>query len=412
VASPLLVVRSVLVGSAGVRPVARRLSALAIAAASVFVLLPAAAGTAADPKLTAAAAAAQLQTLNTKAETLSEKFDSAQDQLSAAQLRLTADQHQVAAQQVQVNAARQLVSVLAVAAYTSGRLDSVGSLVGESDPTVALQRAAVLGLLTDHQNQTLRVATAANLRLQQAQTESKQQVSAINSLQASLKSQQKVLDGMVAEQTKLLKESETQEQIQAEQAAEAKADAAAQAAEAQQQAEDAAAALKASKAAARPAVAASAPTRTVAKVVAPQAQARATVTTASKPATSRIQSTVPATTSSRAAAVLRYAYAQLGKPYRYGAAGARTFDCSGLSMRAWQAAGVSLSHNAAAQYYSTPHVARSKLEPGDLVYFGFPIHHVGIYIGGGKMIEAPYTGADVRITSFGYRSDYAGASRP
>jgi outer membrane murein-binding lipoprotein Lpp len=67
---------------------------LTIAAASVFVLLPATAGTAsADPKVTAAAAAAQLQTLNTKAEILSEKFDAAQDQLSAAQVRLTADQH-------------------------------------------------------------------------------------------------------------------------------------------------------------------------------------------------------------------------------------------------------------------------------------------------------------------------------
>jgi cell wall-associated NlpC family hydrolase len=110
--------------------------------------------------------------------------------------------------------------------------------------------------------------------------------------------------------------------------------------------------------------------------------------------------------------VLRYAYAQLGKPYRYGAAGARTFDCSGLTMRAWAAAGVAISHNAAAQYDSTKHVAKSALQPGDLVYFGRPIHHVGIYIGGGKFIEAPYTGADVRISNLSARHDYAGASRP
>ncbi len=81
-------------------------------------------------------------------------------------------------------------------------------------------------------------------------------------------------------------------------------------------------------------------------------------------------------------------------------------------MRAWQAAGVSLGHNAAGQFDSTPHVSRSQLQPGDLVYFGHPIHHVGIYIGGGKMIEAPYTGVNIRITDFGYRRDYAGASRP
>jgi cell wall-associated NlpC family hydrolase len=272
----------------------------------------------------------------------------------------------------------------------------VASLIGESDPTVALQRAAVLGLLTDHQNQTLRTATAAGLRLQQAQTASTQQVASINAIQASLKAQQKVLDGMVAEQTKLLKESETKEQLEAQQAAEAAANAAARAAAQQQEAQ---AAARVSRAAVRPAIKAPAAVQ-----AAPKKQA------AARPST--VTAAVPAVSSSRAAAVLRYAYAQLGKPYRYGAAGARTFDCSGLSMRAWQAAGVSLAHNAAAQYYSTPHVSRSKLQPGDLVYFGSPIHHVGIYIGGGKMIEAPYTGADVRITSFGYRSDYAGASRP
>ncbi len=110
--------------------------------------------------------------------------------------------------------------------------------------------------------------------------------------------------------------------------------------------------------------------------------------------------------------MLRYAYAQLGKAYRYGAAGARTFDCSGLTMKAWAAAGVALSHNAAAQYYSTKHVAKSALQPGDLVYFGRPIHHVGIYIGGGKFIEAPYTGARIRISNLSARHDYAGASRP
>ena len=121
---------------------------------------------------------------------------------------------------------------------------------------------------------------------------------------------------------------------------------------------------------------------------------------------------VPAVASSKAAAVLRYAYAQLGKPYRYGASGARTFDCSGLTMRAWAAAGVAISHNAAAQYYSTKHVAKSDLQPGDLVYFGRSIHHVGIYIGGGKFIEAPYTGADIRISNLSARHDYAGASRP
>ena len=105
------------------------------------------------------------------------------------------------------------------------------------------------------------------------------------------------------------------------------------------------------------------------------------------------------------------ARAQLGKPYVYAGSGPDVFDCSGLTMYAWAAAGVSLSHNAEAQYLSLPHVSQSELQPGDLVFFGNPIHHVGIYVGGGTMIEAPYTGVDVRYHTI-YRSDYAGGARP
>ena len=105
------------------------------------------------------------------------------------------------------------------------------------------------------------------------------------------------------------------------------------------------------------------------------------------------------------------ARAQLGKPYVYAGSGPSVFDCSGLTMYAWAAAGVSLPHNAEAQYESLPHVDQSQLEPGDLVFFGSPIHHVGIYVGGGTMIEAPYTGVDVRYHTI-YRPDYAGAARP
>ena len=105
------------------------------------------------------------------------------------------------------------------------------------------------------------------------------------------------------------------------------------------------------------------------------------------------------------------ARAQLGKPYVYAGSGPSVFDCSGLTMYAWAAAGVSLPHNAEAQYESLPHVDQSQLEPGDLVFFGSPIHHVGMYVGGGTMIEAPYTGVDVRYHTI-YRPDYAGAARP
>jgi cell wall-associated NlpC family hydrolase len=115
--------------------------------------------------------------------------------------------------------------------------------------------------------------------------------------------------------------------------------------------------------------------------------------------------------SDHAQVAVQTAQAQLGKPYVYAAAGPDSFDCSGLTMYAWAAAGVSLSHNAEAQYLSLPHVPIDALEPGDLVFFGSPIHHVGLFVGNGTMIEAPYTGVNVRYHTI-YRSDFAGAARP
>jgi cell wall-associated NlpC family hydrolase len=105
------------------------------------------------------------------------------------------------------------------------------------------------------------------------------------------------------------------------------------------------------------------------------------------------------------------AAAQIGKPYEWAADGPDSFDCSGLTMYAWASAGVSLPHSSQAQYASLPHVSRSEIRAGDLLFYGSPIHHVGIYEGGGVMINAPETGEFVRRNSIS-RSDYVGAARP
>jgi cell wall-associated NlpC family hydrolase len=99
-----------------------------------------------------------------------------------------------------------------------------------------------------------------------------------------------------------------------------------------------------------------------------------------------------------AATAIAYARAQLGKPYRYAAAGPDAFDCSGLTMRAWGAAGVSMPHYSGAQYSMFPKVPLGSMLPGDLVFWGpGGSEHVGLYIGGGQMIAAPSTGDVVKI---------------
>jgi cell wall-associated NlpC family hydrolase len=79
---------------------------------------------------------------------------------------------------------------------------------------------------------------------------------------------------------------------------------------------------------------------------------------------------------------------------------------------AYAKVGITLSHYSGSQINEGAHVSRSDLRPGDLVFFGSPIHHVGMYVGGGDFIEAPYTGSNVRITELSSRGDYAGACRP
>jgi peptidoglycan DL-endopeptidase CwlO len=120
----------------------------------------------------------------------------------------------------------------------------------------------------------------------------------------------------------------------------------------------------------------------------------------------------PPVSGSGAAAAIAAAESVLGVPYVYAGASPQTgFDCSGLTMWAWSHAGVSLPHSSQMQYASLPHVSRDQLQPGDLVFFYNPIHHVGLYVGGGMMIHAPHTGSVVSRVAV-YWQYFTGAARP
>lgn len=119
---------------------------------------------------------------------------------------------------------------------------------------------------------------------------------------------------------------------------------------------------------------------------------------------------LPAASGSAKAAV-SYAMAQVGKSYVYGAAGPNSFDCSGLTMRAWGSAGVGLPHSSGAQMGSGRRVSLGQLQPGDLVFYYSPVSHVGIYVGNGMIAHAANPGTGVAMA--GVRSmPFSGAVRP
>ncbi len=115
----------------------------------------------------------------------------------------------------------------------------------------------------------------------------------------------------------------------------------------------------------------------------------------------------PPAPSGGAAAAIAFAEAQIGDPYRWGAAGPDRWDCSGLTMKAWQAGGISLPHYSVGQYTASTPISKSDLRPGDLLFWGSngnpsSIYHVALYVGGGMMIHAPRTGQDVAKVPVNY----------
>ena len=119
---------------------------------------------------------------------------------------------------------------------------------------------------------------------------------------------------------------------------------------------------------------------------------------------------LPVVGTGKAAQALRLAMTKIGRPYVWGAAGPNAFDCSGLVMWAYKQVGISLPHYTGSQWNAGTHISRSQLQPGDLVFFYSDLHHVGLYVGNGKMLHAPQTGDVVKIAPIAGRP-FAGAVR-
>jgi cell wall-associated NlpC family hydrolase len=324
-----------------------------------------------DKRAQAARLAQQLDAQNRQIEILDEQYNQAVLHQTDTQAALTTAEAQLQVADANLSQARERLATNAIDAYVHGGTTAIiDQLVGSSGQDMPVRKAYAETATGDEQQAVDGLhAAVADLKareasLQAAQSSARDAVkqvgstrnataSMVNTQEATLAQVQGELAQLVAQQ---------QAQLAAAQAAKAKADLAARA--------SALASPKPTGGHSSPRGSSSAPP------VGP-----------------------PPPAAAGASKAVATAEAQLGKPYQWGGAGPDSFDCSGLTMYSWAAAGVSLAHSAATQYDETAHVPIADLQPGDLVFFGSPPYHVGMFVGGGQMIDAPHTGASVEYDS-------------
>ncbi|MFB8236972.1 NlpC/P60 family protein [Kitasatospora purpeofusca] len=388
-------------------PSRARLAVLTTAVAGGAVL---ASGTAhAEPAPSLASVKEQVDRLNEEAEQAIERFNGFQEKQQKLQGEANRIQEKVARGQEAMNELRTQLGVVGAEQYRNNGIDPGIQLMLDSDPASYLGRASVQDQVAGSWTNLLKRAQDEQRKLDQERAEAAATLADLDAVGASLNAQKNQIQGKLAQSEALLNKLSAEERakINAQEAAD-KAKAAAQQAAAAERAKAAEkeAADKA-KAAAKEAAgkgAAATPQTTAPQTTTPQTPAANTpAPVANTPA--------PPAAGGRAAAIVQFAYAQLGKPYGWSKTGPSSFDCSGLTGAAYRAADVSLPRTSQEQWKVGTRIARGDLQPGDLVFFYPDLHHVGVYIGDGKMIHAPRTGKNIEVLAIGVMP-YMGAVRP
>ncbi len=304
----------------------------------------------------AAGAAAQVRQVQQEAEALTEQWHAAQDDVTARRAELDSLRGAIDPARAAADAARgdeehyrEQVDTVALSTFESGRLDSFNALLASQTPQDYLDQMSALEMIAAQHAAALDQLTTVVDRTRHAQDDA---------------------DAAAA-----------RAQVAADEAARAEQELAARKRDADRRIEEAEALLR------------QLTPRALQDYLGPDVAA-------------------PALPSGTGAGVraLRAAAAQLGKTYRWGAEGPRSFDCSGLTSFSFRQAGITLPRSSSQQARVGRPVALGDLQPGDLVFFHNPVSHVGIYAGGGKMIHAPQTGDVVRYSTVN-RSTFSGARR-
>ncbi|MGO1972510.1 MAG: NlpC/P60 family protein [Propionibacteriaceae bacterium] len=397
-------------------------------------------------------AAAELEDLQIASARAHDAYNGAQEKLAVAQRAEQGKQRVLKKAEAKVAASREDVGELARSEIQGkGPLVEAGSLLTSNGPEEMLERAArftsVSTVLQGKQDQLVideaaaeQARTAAAEATAAVQAETEKAATAKNAAEAASQRQQAAVDGYSSHRATLIKElaeaqrvsvavaTERREGIEAQRraTAEAKARKAEQAQQAREEkaAEERAVAQRATRAererrqaqqadqdraAASSKDNADAPAAPAPKPEPkPDPKPKPKPDPKPKPKPKPKPDPEPEYNGSGAQAAISFARAQIGEPYVWGAAGPNSWDCSGLTMKAWAAGGKSIGHYTGTQWSRIQHISQSQLQPGDLVFWASnasdasSIHHVGLYIGGGQMIHAPKPGQDVEQQSIYY----------
>jgi len=348
----------------------KRLAIVASAALCAGLLLAPSPGTA-DPgrqssstaPLTIAEAQHQLSVLNREAEIASEAYNTVKVHMQASAKRLTGMQADLKRQRTRVLALRNEIVGTALSDYRSGGgLSTSASFLTAKRPSEFINALATSAIVQRQQTSLLTQFSQQRNQLGVQEQQASRELAAIAADKQQMAKHKAVVDQKIKQTQELLG------RLKAKQRARLLA-------------------LQAAQAQAQTTV-----TQTSRDTQRPPTQS----TSPSQPTPPQQQLPAPPS-SGRAAVAVQTALAQLGKPYVYGAAGPDAFDCSGLTMYSWAAAGVSLSHASSVQSGQGVPVSISALQPGDLVFYYSPVSHVGMYIGNGQVVHAPHPGSVVEI---------------
>jgi cell wall-associated NlpC family hydrolase len=315
---------------------------LPIAFASTAVLAMPSADAA--PKPTVAQVERTVKKLHDQAEQASEDYDTTREQLKSIDVRLKAAGTKITRQEVEVTKAKRQVGMLAAETYRKGQLSSLDVLLSD-DPQSALAQAGYLPSLTERRAGALGYLKQIRQDLISTQTLIKQQRTSALAAQKRLAATKKTVKKKLAAATAELNRLEAPQRQAVNNALNSGGNVPA----------GAGSAFCSAKAVDSPSAAGS--------------------------------------------AAIKFACAQIGDPYLWAADGPSRWDCSGLTMRAFAAGGVSIPHSSKMQASYGTSVSVSNLQAGDLIFFHSPISHVAIYLGGGLMVHAPHTGSVVQVAS-------------